>query len=164
MVIARLKVLGGLLTYRNDIPQEGHLHLSGPSSVAAEVVDYRISVFPTIHGQRAVVRLLYAQRSLRELAELGFGQAVLTRLEDLCRRSSGLVLLTGPAGSGKSTALAAMLRHILRQFPGKSIVSLEDPVEHQIEGVTQGEISPHGEMTFPVALRSLPPPGTRRCS
>ena len=66
-----------------------------------------------------------------------------------------MLLLTGPAGSGKSTTLAAMLRYILRTCPGKSIVALEDPVERGIEGVTQVQIEPHGELTFPVALRSL---------
>jgi type II secretory ATPase GspE/PulE/Tfp pilus assembly ATPase PilB-like protein len=152
-VITRLKVLGGLLTYRNDIPQEGHLHLEGRGG--QDVADQRISIFPTIHGQRAVVRLLYAQRSLTQLDELGFGATVLPNLQQLACGSQGLLLLTGPAGSGKSTTLGAMLRYILGRFPGKSIVALEDPVERQIDGVTQVQISSHGEMTFPVALRSL---------
>jgi type II secretory ATPase GspE/PulE/Tfp pilus assembly ATPase PilB-like protein len=153
-VITRLKVLGGLLTYRNDIPQEGHLHRTSAIQ-ASDVLDYRISIFPTIHGQRAVVRLLYAQRSLTQLDELGFGPAMLANLRRLAACSQGLLLLTGPAGSGKSTTLAAMLRYILARFAGKSIVALEDPVEQQIDGVTQAQISPHGQMTFPVALRSL---------
>lgn len=115
----------------------------------------RISVFPTIHGQRAVVRLFFRRPELLHLDQLGFSPATLTRLEHLAGQSQGIILLTGPAGSGKSTTLAAMLRYILDQFPGKSIVALEDPVEQQIDGVTQVQIPPHGEMTFPVALRSL---------
>jgi general secretion pathway protein E len=67
----------------------------------------------------------------------------------------GVLLLTGPAGSGKSTTLAAILRHILKNIPGKSVVTLEDPVEIRIEGATQTQITPHGQMTFPTALRSL---------
>ncbi len=73
----------------------------------------------------------------------------------LARAPQGRPVLTGPAGSGKSTTLAAILRYVQACFPGKSIVTLEDPVERQIDGVTQVQISPHGQMTFPVALRSL---------
>ena len=140
-VISRLKVLAHLLTYRNDIPQEGRMQRR--AGTPGNVLDERLAVFPTIHGQRAVVRFFYDEKALRELDGLGLPAAVLAGL------------MTGPAGSGKSTTLAAMLRFIQRRFPGKSIVTLEDPVERQIEGVSQVQISPHGAMTFPLALRSL---------
>ena len=151
-VIARLKVLGGLLTYRNDIPQEGRI-----SSQASEgsVTDKRLAIFPTIHGQRAVIRLFYEDSGLMELDQLGLSDYILSNLKNIAARNQGVLLLTGPAGSGKSTTLAAMLRNILSNFSGKSIVTLEDPVERDIDGVTQVQISPSGEMTFPVALRSL---------
>jgi type II secretory ATPase GspE/PulE/Tfp pilus assembly ATPase PilB-like protein len=152
-IIARLKVLGGLLTYRNDIPQEGRIEITGHSSQG--VLDERLAVFPTIHGQRAVVRIFYQHRNLTELQQLGFSEAVYKTLKSVAFKNQGLLLLTGPAGSGKSTTLAAMLRFILRNFPGKSIVTLEDPVEIRVEGVTQVQITPFGEMTFPTALRSL---------
>lgn len=152
-VVARLKVLGGLLTYHNDIPQEGRLEISGNAS--AKVTDVRLAIFPTIYGQRAVVRLFYRQERLLELGQLGFGSQTEATLKDLAARNQGVLLLTGPAGSGKSTTLAAILRHIVRTLPGKSIVALEDPVEIRIEGVTQVPITPHGQMTFPTALRSL---------
>ena len=152
-VIARLKVLAHLLTYRNDIPQEGRMQRR--AGTPGNVLDERLAVFPTIHGQRAVVRFFYDEKALRELDGLGLPAAVLAGLKRLAGSNQGVVLMTGPAGSGKSTTLAAMLRFIQRRFPGKSIVTLEDPVERQIEGVSQVQISPHGAMTFPLALRSL---------
>jgi type II secretory ATPase GspE/PulE/Tfp pilus assembly ATPase PilB-like protein len=152
-VIARLKVLSGLLTYRNDIPQEGRLEISRNGS--DDVTDVRLAVFPTIHGQRAVVRLFYRQQELMALDQLGFAEDIRSQLQAIAAQNQGVLLLTGPAGSGKSTTLAALLRHIIEAFPGKSIVTLEDPVEIRIDGVTQVPITPHGQMTFPIALRSL---------
>jgi type II secretory ATPase GspE/PulE/Tfp pilus assembly ATPase PilB-like protein len=152
-VIARLKVLGGLLTYRNDIPQEGRIEIE--KSQNGHVTDQRLAVFPTIHGQRAVVRLFYSNIELMELKQLGFSNHIYTTLKQVAVQNMGVLLLTGPAGSGKSTTLAALLRHILKNFSGKSVVTLEDPVEIRIEGATQTQITPHGQMTFPTALRSL---------
>ncbi|HUW20397.1 MAG TPA: GspE/PulE family protein [Sedimentisphaerales bacterium] len=151
-VIARLKVLGGLLTYRNDIPQEGRIEAG---KAGDEIIDQRLAVFPTIHGQRAVVRFFYRHEELTELERLGFSRQIYAALKRIAAQNQGVLLLTGPAGSGKSTTLAALLRHILEHFAGKSIVTLEDPVEIRIEGVTQVEIKAHGQMTFPMALRSL---------
>jgi type II secretory ATPase GspE/PulE/Tfp pilus assembly ATPase PilB-like protein len=151
-IIARLKVLGQLLTYRNDIPQEGRIEIKDGES---SVVDRRLAVFPTIYGQRAVVRIFYQNQQLTRLDHLGFSESICSALKKTTAKSEGLLLLTGPAGSGKSTTLAALLRHILKNAPGKSIVTLEDPVEIRVEGVTQIQITPHGEMTFPTALRSL---------
>jgi type II secretory ATPase GspE/PulE/Tfp pilus assembly ATPase PilB-like protein len=152
-VIARLKVLGGLLTYRNDIPQEGRIEINKTRN--GGVLDERLAIFPTIHGQRAVVRLFYKNKELMELEQLGFSKDIHTVLKKIAAKNQGVLLLTGPAGSGKSTTLAALLRHILKCFPGKSVVTLEDPVEIRIEGTTQTQITPHGQMTFPTALRSM---------
>ena len=152
-VVARLKVLGGLLTYRNDIPQEGRLEIT--SAASDRVTDVRLAIFPTIYGQRAVVRLLYRQENLLELDQLGFDSTTQASLKAVAAQNQGMLLVTGPAGSGKSTTLAAILRYLTQTQPGKSIVSLEDPVEIRIAGVTQVPITPHGQMTFPTALRSL---------
>jgi len=152
-VVARLKVLGGLLTYRNDVPQEGRLELSGGAS--ERVSDVRLAIFPTIHGQRAVVRLFYRNEELMSLGHLGFAPDIASLLKAIAVQNQGVLLVTGPAGSGKSTTLAAVLRYIVETLPGRSIVTLEDPVEIRVEGVTQVPITPHGQMTFPTALRSL---------
>ena len=151
--IARLKVLGGLLTYRTDIPQEGRIEC--PANRNTSVTDQRLAIFPTIHGQRAVVRLFYQDEDRKDLETLGFGAAIVHQLRSFAAQWQGLLLLTGPAGSGKSTTLAALMRYILKTTPGRSVVTLEDPVEIRIEGATQVEITPHGELTFPTALRSL---------
>jgi len=152
-VVARLKVLAGLLTYRNDIPQEGRLELDGKA--AGKVADVRLAIFPTIYGQRAVVRLFYRNQELLDLEQLGFSEKAERQLKAIAAQSQGVLLVTGPAGSGKSTTLAAVLRYTAKTLPGKSIVTLEDPVEIRIAGVTQVPITPHGQLTFPTALRSL---------
>ncbi|HET6430049.1 MAG TPA: GspE/PulE family protein [Phycisphaerae bacterium] len=152
-VISRLKVLGGLLTYRTDIPQEGRI--DRPGGPGGAVFQQRLAVFPTVHGQRAVVRLFYQDSGLDELDELGLPESICADLKRMVAANRGVLLLTGPAGSGKSTTLAAIMRYILARYPGKSIVALEDPVERHVAGVTQVEIPAHGAMTFPVALRSL---------
>lgn len=151
-VVARLKVLGGLLTYRVDIPQEGAFAL-GANGVSA--CDVRIATFPTIHGERAVARLLPAGGDLPGLHALGFSKAVADRLRALAHQPSGLILVTGPAGSGKSTTLYALARHILKATPGRCVISLEDPVEQRVDGVTQIQVQPHGELDYVRAMRSL---------
>jgi type II secretory ATPase GspE/PulE/Tfp pilus assembly ATPase PilB-like protein len=118
-------------------------------------MDQRLAVFPTIHGQRAVVRLFYNNIELLDLGQLGFSEDISNTLKNIAAQNQGILLLTGPAGSGKSTTLAALLRYILKSFPGKSVVTLEDPVEIIIKGATQVQITPHGQMTFPTGLRSL---------
>ncbi|MBN1125771.1 MAG: type II/IV secretion system protein [Sedimentisphaerales bacterium] len=156
-VITRLKVMGNLLTYRNDVPQEGRIPFDIISSDKSQhqVTDMRLAVFPTIHGQRAVIRIFYEDMGLLYLDQLGLSDYIHTALIEIAGQRQGVLLLTGPAGSGKSTTLGAILRHILTRFPGRSIVALEDPVERVIAGVTQVQITNNSDMTFPVALRSL---------
>ncbi|MCF7954897.1 MAG: Flp pilus assembly complex ATPase component TadA [Phycisphaerae bacterium] len=101
-VIARLKVLGGLLTYRNDIPQEGRIIGTADSSIESSVTDKRLAVFPTIHGQRAVIRVFYEDAGLMSLDQLGFSDFILSNLKEIASRNQGVLLLTGPAGSGKA--------------------------------------------------------------
>jgi type II secretory ATPase GspE/PulE/Tfp pilus assembly ATPase PilB-like protein len=147
--VTRLKVMGGLLTYRNDIPQEGRLESPG-----AGVLQRRLAVFPTIHGQRAIVRQFLDDPQLDDLDGLGLREEIVAELRRLSR-GQGVLLVTGPAGSGKSTTLGALLRHVVDSGPGRSVVALEDPVERRLAGVTQVQIDAHGAMDFPMALRSL---------
>lgn len=155
-VVARLKVMAALLTYRIDIPQEGSLpasHFSAGGDSAA--LDMRVATFPTIRGERAVVRIMYSGSGIGELSELGFATDMVRLLRKAGEQQSGLVVVTGPAGAGKSTTLYAIARHILASTPGRSVVALEDPVEQRVEGMTQIQIAPHGELDYPRAMRSL---------
>ncbi len=168
-VIARLKVMAGLLTYRVDIPQEGSLSAKAvpvPGAVAparftaggpadAVPLDMRIATFPTIRGERAVVRMLYTGDGINDLDDLGLTPAGVQSLRAAAEQPAGMILVTGPAGAGKSTTLYAMARHILTVTPGRSVVALEDPVEQRVDGMTQIQIAPHGELDYPRAMRSL---------
>ena len=118
-VIARLKFLGNLLTYRNDIPQEGRIEGIDGQPIISEsrnVIDKRLAVFPTIHGQRAVVRIFYEDDSLTQLDKLGLNPTIESSLKEFAQKNQGILLLTGPAGSGKSTTLTALLLKALSHW------------------------------------------------
>jgi general secretion pathway protein E len=154
-VIARLKVLAGLLTYRMDIPQEGAFQALGHLTGGLPPIDVRVATFPTVRGERAVVRLMYSVGQVSGLDDLGFSDAVVTEFRKVAEQPHGLILVTGPAGSGKSTTLYALARHILAATSGRSVVSLEDPVEQRVSGMAQIQIQPHGELDYVRAMRSL---------
>jgi type II secretory ATPase GspE/PulE/Tfp pilus assembly ATPase PilB-like protein len=154
-VIARLKVMAGLLTYRLDIPQEGALSAKLLRPVGANDADLRVATFPTVRGERAVVRALYSDPGIDQLDDLELAGETAALLRCAAAMPSGMILVTGPAGSGKTTTLHAVVRHIVATAPGRSIVALEDPVERRIAGVTQIQIQPHGELDYPRAMRSL---------
>ncbi|UCD28232.1 MAG: type II/IV secretion system protein [Planctomycetota bacterium] len=154
-MVARLKVLSGLLTYRTDVPQEGSFPADSQWEKDGRSLDIRVATFPTIWGERAVVRLLYSVGTVNELDGLGLPVDLVTDLRRAVEKPHGLLLVTGPAGSGKSTTLYALARYILAKIPGRSVVSLEDPVEQRIEGMTQIQVSPYGELNYIRAMRSL---------
>lgn len=150
-VVARLKVMAELLTYRLDIPQEGAiLKAHNPFDV-----DMRVSTFPTIQGEKAVVRIFQEPVRALELEQLGLPKTLQESLLALLRERTGALLLTGPSGSGKTTTIYACLRHILRHDPGRNIVTIEDPVEQALEGVSQSQARPGTEFDFARGLRSL---------
>jgi len=151
--VVRLKVLAELLTYRTDVPQEGRIRDDGP---AKDSVEMRVSTFPTLHGERAVVRLFAAESRYLYLADLGLPQEVEAALLRLTGETSGAVLLTGPAGSGKTTTSYACLREIARHANGqRNVVTLEDPIEVAIDGVSQSQAQPAAGFTLATGLRSL---------
>jgi type II secretory ATPase GspE/PulE/Tfp pilus assembly ATPase PilB-like protein len=152
-IVARLMVMAHLLTYRLDVPQEGRLSAQVPSSPIE--LDLRLAVMPTTHGLRAAVRLPAELVQPRTLNELQLPPAVIQGLEQFASGDSGLLILTGPAGSGKTTTIYALLQHIAQTSPGLSLVALEDPVERDLPGVTQIEVSPFGQLTYDRALRSI---------
>lgn len=148
--IARLKVLAELLTYRTDVPQEGRLRNT------ATDVEMRLSTFPTLYGEKGVVRIFAKSDRFRWPQDLGFADDLLPDLLSLLGETSGAILITGPAGSGKTTTAYACLREIQRQSGvGKSLVTLEDPIESVLSGVSQSPVNRTAGFDYPTGLRSL---------
>lgn len=150
-MVTRLMVLAQLLTYRLDVPQEGRLSIE----LHTRKLELRLSIMPTIHGLRAVLRLPADLSRPRALDELLLPQAVIHGLRRFAAADSGMLLITGPAGSGKTTTIYALLEFITAQSGGISVVALEDPVERALPGVTQIQVQPFGELTYERALRSI---------
>ncbi len=151
-ISGRFKVMANLVSYQTSVPQEGHAS-AGPDLGGVEL---RISVFPTTRGEKIVVRLFDPRNRSFDLAGLGFDRDTLRTFLKLLARPSGLVLLTGPTGSGKTTAIYASLTHIVqRAGPAISVSTVEDPVEFNLPMISQSQINPAQEFTYPKALRSL---------
>ena len=149
-VVARLKVLADLLTYRTDLPQEGRLREGGTD------IETRISTFPTLFGEKAVIRLFVGSGRYRHLDDLGLPAEVLDCLRGLLHETGGVTLLTGPAGSGKTTTIYACLREIVdKSAAGRSLVSLEDPIEVVVPGVAQSQVHLSAGFDMATGLRSL---------
>jgi type II secretory ATPase GspE/PulE/Tfp pilus assembly ATPase PilB-like protein len=149
-LIARLKVLADLLTYRTDVPQEGRIRALEDGG------EMRVSTFPTVFGEKAVVRLFAGGQQFRLLGDLGFPDDVLEPLGRLLAETSGAILATGPAGSGKTTTVYACLRELSGRAGGaRSLVSLEDPVEVLVPGVAQSQVNPAVQFDLAAGLRFL---------
>lgn len=160
-VIARLKVLSELLTYRTDVPQEGRVRsdsvaVANGNGASRNSVEMRVSTFPTLFGEKAVVRLFVGSGGFRFLGELGLPEDIETALQRLLDRRNGLLLITGPAGSGKTTTAYAALREIVRTSGStRSISSLEDPIEAVVPGVAQSQINSAASFDYATGLKSL---------
>jgi general secretion pathway protein E len=148
-VFGRIKFLARLKTYQESLPQDGRIdrELLGTRS------DLRVSTYPTVTGEKIVLRL-FNTTSVKKLAELGFPAEILAELAALLRQTSGLVLLTGPAGSGKTTTIYACLR-ALAEAGGRHIITVEDPAEQIVPGIMQTEVSEARGLDFPKAARHL---------
>ncbi len=150
-VISRLKVLAGLDIAERRLPQDGRTRVR----VGARELDIRVSTLPALHGESLVLRLLDGGggSETRRLAELGMDADVLSLFRRMLARSSGLVLVTGPTGSGKTTTLYAALAE--RSTPGVKVVTVEDPVEYRLDGVVQLPVNPKAGFGFANALRAI---------
>jgi type II secretory ATPase GspE/PulE/Tfp pilus assembly ATPase PilB-like protein len=149
-VIARLKVLAELLTYRTDVPQEGRIR-----GIPGEV-EMRVSTFPTLFGEKAVVRMFASPGLFLRLADLGLPEAVRDSLGQLLGETSGAIVLSGPAGSGKTTTIYACLRELTARSNGqRSLATLEDPIESVVPGVAQSQVNLAAGLTLESGLKSL---------
>lgn len=148
-VISRIKILSNLKIDETRIPQDGRFH----AVVSGKHTDFRVSTFPTTGGEKVVLRVLDSSDSLKDFAELGIQGYNLETLESAIKQPFGMILISGPTGSGKSTTLYAILNKLNKE--GVNIVSLEDPVEYYIEGVSQSQIRPEIEYSFASGLRHI---------
>ena len=148
-LISRIKILAGLNIAERRLPQDGAARVR----VSRAELDVRVATMPTQHGESSVIRLLPRDRGLLEMARLGLNARDETTLKRLLAMPHGMVIITGPTGSGKTTTLATMLS--LLNEPTRKILTIEDPVEYEIQGVNQSQVKPGIGLTFATALRSF---------
>jgi type IV pilus assembly protein PilB len=148
-LVSRIKILADLKIDEKRVPQDGRFTFRTKD----EEVDLRISTLPTVHGEKIVMRLLKKSGAIPTLSDLGLRGSALTRLETAANVPHGIVLVTGPTGSGKTTTLYSLLHKI--NSPKVNIMTLEDPVEYQMEGINQVQINPGAGLTFASGLRSF---------
>jgi type IV pilus assembly protein PilB len=148
-VVSRLKVLGEMDIAEHRVPQEGRVSLS----VSDRQIDLRLATLPSLFGETCVMRLLDKSASIRSLPELGFYQDTLDRFAHAYQHPYGVILVTGPTGAGKTTTVYATLQEVMSSE--KSVVTVEDPVEYQIDGITQVQINQKAGLDFASALRSI---------
>ncbi|MCM8797473.1 MAG: Flp pilus assembly complex ATPase component TadA [Candidatus Omnitrophica bacterium] len=148
-IISRIKILAELDIAEKRLPQDGAFIVR----VEDRTVDIRVSVIPTIYGEKVVLRLLDKGRVVLDLGQLGFDSKQLEQIRKIVAAPYGLVLLTGPTGSGKTTTLYAILSEL--KSPTKNILTIEDPVEVKLDGINQVQVKPEIGLTFATALRSF---------
>ncbi len=148
-VITRIKILANMDIAEKRIPQDGRFHVR----LHGMEVDIRVSTLPTYHGEKVVLRLLETNRDELRLEMIGFPSTELVEFRQLIRRPNGILLVTGPTGSGKTTTLYSALSEI--NSPEKNIVTVEDPIEYQLEMINQVQTNPKAGLTFASSLRSI---------
>jgi general secretion pathway protein E len=148
-IISRIKIMANLNIAENRLPQDGRIQLK----IGGKDIDIRVSSFPTYYGERVVLRLLNKTDMVYDLNTLGFSDKILKRFNELIQKTHGVVLVTGPTGSGKSTTLYSVLTNLNTQEV--NILTVEDPIEYQIKGVGQMQIKPSIDLTFASGLRSI---------
>jgi general secretion pathway protein E len=148
-IVSRLKIMAQLDIAEKRLPQDGRIALR----VAGKPVDVRVSTIPTGHGERVVLRLLDKQAGRLDLAHLGMDDATLEQMDRMIRQPHGIVLVTGPTGSGKTTTLYAALTRL--DTAALNVMTVEDPIEYDLDGISQTPINTRIDMTFARALRTI---------
>jgi len=148
-LLSRVKIMAGMDIAEKRLPQDGRIGLK----IGGREIDIRVSDVPTAHGERLVLRLLDKSSIVLNLEDIGLEREGLSTLEGLLRLSHGILLVTGPTGSGKTTTLYAGLNRV--NSSEKNIITIEDPIEYQLKGVGQIQVNPKIELTFASGLRSI---------
>ncbi|MED5571331.1 MAG: type II secretion system ATPase GspE [SAR324 cluster bacterium] len=148
-VINRIKVMSRLDIAQKSLPQDGRSMVL----IAGRKIDIRVSTIPTVHGEKIVMRLLFQEEKLMQLRQLGLAKYILQPYQNMVNSSGGIILVTGPTGSGKTTTLYASLAEIDNE--ARNIITIEDPVEYKLSGYSQIEVKPKVGLTFANALRSV---------
>ncbi|SFE70464.1 type IV pilus assembly protein PilB [Alteribacillus iranensis] len=148
-LIARVKIMADLNITETRLPQDGRIKVT----VQHRPVDLRISTLPTVFGEKVVIRILDAKSALQDISEIGMNPLNYERFLRLIERPSGMILLTGPTGSGKSSTLYAALGHLNKE--DVNIITVEDPVEYQLDGINQVQVNNEVGLTFAKGLRSI---------
>ncbi|MGA2958644.1 MAG: type II secretion system ATPase GspE [Thermodesulfobacteriota bacterium] len=148
-IISRIKIMAKLNIAERRLPQDGRIMLR----VKGKEIDFRVSTVPTIHGESIVLRILDKSSIVLDVGKLGFSKDMLDNFQQLIERPHGIILVTGPTGSGKTTTLYCALEKI--NSPDLKIITVEDPVEYQLKGINQIQVKPAINLTFANALRSI---------
>jgi general secretion pathway protein E len=148
-VISRIKIMANLNIAENRLPQDGRIQLK----IAGKDIDIRVSTFPTYYGERIVLRILNKSDMSFDLSSIGFDNHTLEEFDNLIKKTYGIVLVTGPTGSGKSTTLYSVLSKLKSE--DVNILTVEDPIEYQIPGIGQMQVKPGINLTFASGLRSI---------
>ncbi|MBI1755408.1 type II/IV secretion system protein [Candidatus Azambacteria bacterium] len=148
-IVSRIKILTNMKIDESRVPQDGRFR----SRISGSIIDFRVATFPTINGEKVVMRLLDPFAGVKSLEELGFVGTNLEMIKRAVQKPYGMILITGPTGSGKSTTLQSLLGTTNKE--GANLVSLEDPVEYNIEGVNQSPVRPELGYTYALGLRSI---------
>lgn len=156
-IVSRLKIMAGMDIAEKRKPQDGHFQIRHQN----RQIDLRVSTFPAMTrfrgvNEKVVMRIIDPEGSMLGLDQLGFLPQILTKFDDLIRLPNGIILVTGPTGSGKSSTLYAVLQRINHFYANKkNIVTMEDPVENNIDGINQGQINPKAGFSFAAGMRSI---------
>jgi len=148
-IAARVKIMAGLNIAEKRLPQDGRIRIK----LAGKDIDIRVATAPTTHGERVTMRLLDRSSVMLDLAAIGMDAEILYKVHDLIAKPYGIILVTGPTGSGKTTTLYSCLAKI--NTPDKNILTVEDPVEYQLQGISQVAVNPKIDLTFASGLRSF---------
>lgn len=148
-ILARFKIMSEMNIAERRVPQDGKINMT----INDMQYDFRVSTIPTINGEKLVIRIYNITLSSANLSALGFNEKQRALILEMITRPHGIVLMTGPTGSGKSTSLYAFLRYLNKE--DTNIITVEDPVENQITGINQVQVNPKANLTFATALRSI---------